>query len=121
LAADDLAAIHEQMGAAVAAAGGCIERIYACTHLPEARCACRKPGTGLFTRASTELGILLKASLMVGDALTDVEAARAAGCRPILVAADRTAGHEDGVAIVRDLSDVVPIYSRMREEAEAKC
>ncbi|HZA01799.1 MAG TPA: HAD family hydrolase [Hyphomicrobiaceae bacterium] len=117
----DLAFIHARMAGAVALAGGLIERTYACVHVPEMQCQCRKPGAALLMQASAELGIRLEASLMVGDALSDVQAARSAGCFPILVASDEEPGHRDGIAIVRQLSDVVTIYAQMRNRLVALC
>ena len=118
---EDLAFIHAKMSEAVAAAGGWIERTYTCVHIPEVRCACRKPGTALFAQASAELGIRLEFSLMVGDAPTDVEAARAAGCVPVLMAENGEGGHRDGVAIVHQLSEVVAMFTQMRSGELVPC
>lgn len=57
------------------------DALYACIHLPEALCACRKPRPGMLLRAAGELGLDLARSWMVGDSARDVEAGRAAGCR----------------------------------------
>ena len=43
----ELAAIHERMLRAVAAAGGRIDGVFFCPHAPEAGCPCRKPAAGL--------------------------------------------------------------------------
>lgn len=98
--------IHGRMLAAVALAGGHIERIYACTHTPEDGCPCRKPGTEMFQRASAELGVSLTGSVMVGDSDGDVEAARRAGCRPILIGADVEARD---VPTLPDLASALPL------------
>jgi D-glycero-D-manno-heptose 1,7-bisphosphate phosphatase len=53
-----------------------------CPHAPTAAgdtCTCRKPRPGMLLQASSELGIDLTKSLMIGDRLSDMEAARAAG------------------------------------------
>ena len=82
-----------------------LDRIYYCPHHPEAgfegerrdlkiRCDCRKPGTGMIQRAVTELNIDLAQSWMIGDTTTDMQTAKNAGLRSILV---RTgAGGGDG-------------------------
>jgi D-glycero-D-manno-heptose 1,7-bisphosphate phosphatase len=69
-----------------------IDAIYYCLHHPDAsvkalrkRCACRKPGIGMLTKAARELGLSLADSYMVGDGLTDIEAGARAGCRTIFV------------------------------------
>jgi len=69
-----------------------IDATYYCLHHPDAsvkalrkRCACRKPGIGMFMTAARELGISLADSYMVGDGLTDIEAGARAGCRTVFV------------------------------------
>jgi D-glycero-D-manno-heptose 1,7-bisphosphate phosphatase len=81
-----------KMQAALKRAGARIDAIYYCLHHPEAvvrklrkRCACRKPGIGMLTRAAREMGLSLTGSYMVGDGLTDVEAGSRAGCRTIFI------------------------------------
>ncbi|MBO0689945.1 MAG: HAD-IIIA family hydrolase [Candidatus Dormibacteraeota bacterium] len=86
LTAEGLAAIHARMARVAARAGGEIAAVYACPHTPEAGCGCRKPGIGLLSRAAGDRGIDLRGSVLIGDSPSDVEAARAAGCRPIAVA-----------------------------------
>jgi D-glycero-D-manno-heptose 1,7-bisphosphate phosphatase len=81
----DLADIHDRMGAAVAEAGGRIDAIYHCPH--EGGCDCRKPGTGLFTRAADDLGVELAAAAVIGDRASDMEAAAAIGALRVLVGA----------------------------------
>ncbi len=56
-----------------------------CPHLPAAGCACRKPQPGLLLAAAARLGVAPRDCAMVGDIGADVEAARAAGARAILV------------------------------------
>lgn len=59
---------------------------YWCPHHPEAglgeylvACACRKPQPGMLLAAMREFGLDLSASALVGDAESDLEAARIAG------------------------------------------
>jgi D-glycero-D-manno-heptose 1,7-bisphosphate phosphatase len=56
-----------------------IEEIYYCPHLPEDKCACRKPSPGLILQAEREHAINLRRSFMIGDKLSDVEAGLRAG------------------------------------------
>jgi D-glycero-D-manno-heptose 1,7-bisphosphate phosphatase len=56
-----------------------------CPHAPEDSCACRKPAPGLLRRACLRLGIAPGEAAYVGDIGSDVEAARAAGVRGIMV------------------------------------
>ena len=65
---------------------------YYCLHHPNASreeyridCDCRKPKTGLFLRASSELGLNFSKSFLIGDSLTDVKAGKTLGCTTILI------------------------------------
>lgn len=78
--------------AAVQAAGGHIDGIFYCLHHPDAvvpslrrRCHCRKPRTGLLTRAAEELGVPISECYMVGDGIPDLLAGTRAGCRTIFI------------------------------------
>ena len=81
--------IHARMTAAVASAGGRIDAVYYCPHLPEENCECRKPRTGLYRQGARERDIDLARSYVVGDAMADIVAARAIGAMPILVLTGR--------------------------------
>lgn len=81
----DLAAIHHKMRTALQPFKGVIDCIFYCPHHPEAHCACRKPGVGLFTQIAQTYSVDLTAVPMIGDALRDLQAAQTVGCRPILV------------------------------------
>jgi D-glycero-D-manno-heptose 1,7-bisphosphate phosphatase len=62
-----------------------IDAWYHCPHRPDAGCPCRKPAPGLLRDAATALGIDLARSVLVGDKISDLQAARAAGVRAVLV------------------------------------
>lgn len=64
---------------AITAHGGRIDGVYMCPHDPAENCACRKPEPGLLLRAATDLDLDLNRSIMIGDALSDVEAGIRAG------------------------------------------
>jgi D-glycero-D-manno-heptose 1,7-bisphosphate phosphatase len=77
--------INALIAAQLRAAGGRLDAIYFCPHRPDEDCSCRKPKPGLLLQAAADLGIDCAASLLIGDAATDVQAALAAGVRPIFV------------------------------------
>ncbi|MBD1581551.1 D-glycero-beta-D-manno-heptose 1,7-bisphosphate 7-phosphatase [Pseudoalteromonas sp. S16_S37] len=63
-----------------------ISKVYYCPHHPhkalpqfKQECDCRKPSPGMLTQAIEEFDIDVTQSVMVGDKLSDIEAARAAG------------------------------------------
>ena len=66
--------------------------------LPRTRCACRKPRPGMLLDAAAALGVDPVLCAMVGDIGADVEAARAAGMRGLLVPTDRTLPDEVAAA-----------------------
>lgn len=66
--------------------GVTLDAVEYCPHLtdaPVARyrldCDCRKPRSGMITRTKSALGIDLRASILVGDRASDIEAGRQAG------------------------------------------
>ena len=56
-----------------------IDAVYHCPHAPEEHCACRKPKSGMFEEAIRAFDIDVKASWMIGDKRSDIEAARSVG------------------------------------------
>lgn len=61
-----------------------------CPHGPGDACLCRKPGPGLVHEAAARLGVEEARCAVVGDIGPDVDAARAAGARGVLVPNART-------------------------------
>jgi len=77
--------IHEALQRAAAQAGGRIDAFFFCPHAADAGCQCRKPQPGMLLEVARRFNVALKDTYMVGDALRDVQAAAAAGARPVLV------------------------------------
>jgi D-glycero-D-manno-heptose 1,7-bisphosphate phosphatase len=78
--------LTQHMEQAFARAGAPLAGVYHCPHHPEGRiaalaieCTCRKPAPGLLLQARDELGLSLPDSVLVGDRLSDLVAARRAG------------------------------------------
>jgi D-glycero-D-manno-heptose 1,7-bisphosphate phosphatase len=80
-----LIAIHGMLARAAALAGGRIDAFFFCPHAADSACACRKPKPGMLLEIARRFNVSLSDVYMVGDALRDVEAAAAAGARPVLV------------------------------------
>ena len=85
LSESDLNAIHNKMLQHIESAGGRIDRIVYCPHLPDAGCDCRKPRPGLLKQLQDHYGIDMHGVPFVGDSERDLGAATAIGARPILV------------------------------------
>lgn len=75
-----LARIHAYMCDTIAAAGGRIDRIYACTDHPDKASYRRKPKPGMILEALEHYGTQAAQTPYVGDSIIDAEAAQAAGC-----------------------------------------
>jgi histidinol-phosphate phosphatase family protein len=82
-----------------------------CPHGPADRCGCRKPAPGLVLRGAGRLGVPAERCAVVGDIGADVEAARAAGARAILVPTARTRPEEVATApeVAPDLGAAVDL------------
>lgn len=87
-----LAAMHRRLGEILAQSGIQIAAYYYCPHHVDGRvpslarsCPCRKPGPGMLWRAAADWAIDLDRSWMIGDRVTDAQAAEAAGCASVLV------------------------------------
>jgi D-glycero-D-manno-heptose 1,7-bisphosphate phosphatase len=95
---EDYLAFTTEMRKRLAQEGIVLDAVYHCPHLVDAQvpryamaCDCRKPGPGMLLRALAELEIDPKASFIVGDRRSDLQAGRAAG----LGACHLLAGMED--------------------------
>ncbi len=84
--------IHQVLLGQLRARGIEIDAVYYCPHhpdgaVPEYRqvCDCRKPNAGMLLRAAEEWHLDLGASVVVGDAPSDIEAGRRAGCWTVLI------------------------------------
>jgi len=77
--------IHEKLMRELAAVGGYVDEIFFCPHHPEECCGCRKPKPGLLHQIKSKFNINFSDVFFVGDSIGDIEAARAVGCKPILV------------------------------------
>jgi histidinol-phosphate phosphatase family protein len=82
---------------------GPVDHWFVCPHSDHDGCGCRKPAAGLVHRAAARLGLRPADCVVVGDTAADVEAARAAGARSVLVPNRRTRIEE-----VRTAPEVAP-------------
>jgi D-glycero-D-manno-heptose 1,7-bisphosphate phosphatase len=91
--------------------GGEIDALLFCPHAPDAECECRKPKPGLFQEFARRLKVNLTSIPAVGDSLRDLQAARAAGARPVLV---RTGKGSQTLAAIQNGDDEelkqVPVF-----------
>lgn len=77
--------LNRRVIAEIEQAGGRVDGAWMCPHAPHENCACRKPRPGLLLQAAQAMDLDLARSYMIGDALSDVQAGRAAGVREALL------------------------------------
>lgn len=107
--------IQKEIVARIQESGGNVAGSYLCPCSPEENCDCRKPKPGMLLQASTELGISPLNSVMVGDAVSDLQAGWAVGCQGLMVQTGRgneqwdklTESEKAKTIRVRDFSEAV--------------
>lgn len=83
---DDLRLLHDWMRAELAAQGARIDDLRYCPHHPDGSvagyldpCECRKPGPGMILDLMQHWPVRRAGSFVIGDRVSDIEAAEAAG------------------------------------------
>jgi histidinol-phosphate phosphatase family protein len=95
-AESDVQAIHNKLETMLGREHAFLDRIYYCPHHPEKGfagerpelkidCDCRKPKAGMVLQAAKDLNIDLRQSWLIGDTNRDVQTARNAGVKAILL------------------------------------
>lgn len=87
---EELGIIHEKMINLVSACGGTIDAVEYCMHMPDYGCICRKPNPGMLHALADRLGCGLEGVPFVGDRVSDIQAAEAAGANPFIVLSPMT-------------------------------
>lgn len=110
--------ITAQMQQALSADGTILTAAYYCIHRAEENCPCRKPKAALLYGAAADFNVDLSRSVFIGDSESDVQAAKAAGCKPVLFAP----GPLDGCGF-SELMTGVPVAASVTElvDVATKC
>jgi histidinol-phosphate phosphatase family protein len=98
----------ERVNARVGELVGPVDVWLECPHGDDEECPCRVPAPGLIYLAAAALGTRPERCVVVGDVGADVEAARAAGARAVLVPSARTTPEE---------IEAAPVVAASLEEA----
>ena len=113
--ADDLFQVHRHLAGHLEQNGAFLDAMYFCPHFPEGSvssyaidCDCRKPQPGMLLRAQSDWDLELTGSYMVGDQPRDVEAAKNAGAKGVLIGRSRPGG-DTGHLSARDLPDAADL------------
>lgn len=102
----DVEALHDRLREHLASHGARIDAFYYCPH-DRNQCDCRKPGTGLFEQAFRDFPEASRAnSVVIGDSISDIEAARRLGLPAIFIEGDPET-RKPGAAQATTLADAV--------------
>jgi len=118
LDASALETITRRMQEALLNDGTPIAAVYYCTHKPEDGCICRKPRPALLHRAAADFCIDLANSVFIGDSDSDLRAAEAAGCQPVLFGPGLTACSDsavwiNGLPVAASAKELVGVVSKL--------
>lgn len=107
---EDFNAINQKMFTHLAQFGGMIEAIFFCPCNSRDRdCNCRKPRPDMLKDIGSRLRIDLAEVPCVGDRLSDLQAARAAGAKPVLV----KTGKGEKLVHENKVPKDVPVYDNL--------
>ena len=106
-----------------------LDAIYYCPHHPDSGyegeikelkidCDCRKPKPGLINQAVKDFNIDVNSSWLIGDNIRDIEAAIAAGVKPILLNEDNKMDISDIKHDVRISNSLTSIYNFIGEKLD---
>lgn len=109
---DAFAAINARLHKQLAELGGRVDGIFFAPDHPDAPTPQRKPGPGMLLDLARRLGVTLESVPMLGDSWRDLQAARAAGARPVLV---RTGNGRKTEQKHRDELDGVEVYDSLAD------
>ena len=106
-------AINQHILSEIETHGGHITHAYICPHSPTDACDCRKPQPGLILQARRDHDIELSSSILVGDAVSDLQAGRSAGIdRVALVRTGRGSEQEQLLSTIQPAPEV---YNNLKE------
>ena len=109
-----LNAMHQKMYELVQLAGGHIDGVFFCPHSPSDQCECRKPEPGLLYEIADRFTVSLDNVFFIGDSFSDIQAARNANAKPVLVRTGK------GERTESKLSDsTVPVYDNLSATVRA--
>ena len=115
LTLQELNRIHRKMHNHLAQYGGVIDAIFFCPHGPDEGCACRKPEPGLLKEIERRLHTPLYGIPVIGDRMTDIQAAQTVGASPVLVRTGNGQKQLDAGLVPDD----IPVYDDLAQAARA--
>ncbi|RLC96244.1 MAG: D-glycero-beta-D-manno-heptose-1,7-bisphosphate 7-phosphatase [Chloroflexi bacterium] len=110
---DTLNAIHRRLYDELDRVGGHLDGIFFCPHRPSDNCNCRKPRPGMMEQVARRFHVDLASTPVIGDSMQDLDAAQAAGARPMLVLTGR--GETTGQRLPPD--SAIPQFTDLAQAA----
>lgn len=115
LSPQGLEKIHQKMTDLLSLDGAFLDKIYVCPDTTIAPNHRRKPAPGMILEALSDFGFPPEQTLMVGDALRDLQAAHAAGCPALLV---KTGKGQETLKEISSLEHPVPVANTLPDAVE---
>lgn len=79
-----------------------ILKVYYCPHSPDENCTCRKPLPGMIFQAKNEFNIDINSSWLIGDKITDIEAAIASKINKYILISNSSNKNENYYSFIAD-------------------
>jgi D-glycero-D-manno-heptose 1,7-bisphosphate phosphatase len=111
VARESIDRLHAWLADQLAGIGAPLAGIFVCPHAPADDCLCRKPKPGLILNAVRASGVDRIETIVIGDDVRDIEAARAATVPAALVRTGK------GVIAERQIVGPLPIFGNLLEAA----
>ncbi|NOR43095.1 MAG: D-glycero-beta-D-manno-heptose 1,7-bisphosphate 7-phosphatase [Gammaproteobacteria bacterium] len=110
-------AIHKKLDDMLAKIGGRIDAVFYCPHGPDDACDCRKPKPGMLLAIGQRFNVPLKDVIFIGDSVSDINAAKNAHAKAVLV---RTGKGVKAEKILQSASkSSVPVYDNLASAVTA--
>ena len=110
--AEAIERVNDHMRREARASGTGIDAVFVCPHAPEDNCDCRKPRPGLVRQAIEASRLPAEQTVLVGDAVRDLEAGRQNGIDVVLVRTGKGAETEENEQL-----EAVPVYDDLHSAA----
>lgn len=98
-----------------------IDKVYHCPHSPEDNCDCRKPKSGMFEQAKVDFDIDMKNSWIIGDKISDIEAAKNSDVENLILVDSKKYPQESDLGIkyrVNSIFDTIPLIQNIFASAK---
>ena len=111
-----LSAMHRKMEYLLSEHGGQIDALFYCPHGPKDGCECRKPSPGMLHDIGERFQVNLKKVFFIGDTISDMKAATAAGANPLLVRTGK--GEKTELLLDENNFSHVPVHNDLLSAVE---